>query len=99
DVDRLTHQAGVRLSSPVMFSTENASDTHETSNAKATGKKKVQKDVVTSYSSLGVHFSVSGTYSKLRQFINQFERSDQFVIIDSIALGTGDSEPGEQVTK
>ncbi len=41
---------------------------------------------------VGVAFSVQGSYEQVRQLINLLELSDQFVIIDAISLGGG-SDP------
>jgi Tfp pilus assembly PilM family ATPase len=41
-------------------------------------------------STVGITFTVQGTYDQVRRLINLFELSDQFVIIDGIGLsGTG----------
>ena len=37
---------------------------------------------------VGIAFTVQGTYEQVRRLINLLELSDQFVIIDSISLGT-----------
>ena len=41
---------------------------------------------------VGVSFGVQGTYEQARRLINLLELSDQFVIIDLIALGTAEGD-------
>lgn len=41
---------------------------------------------------VGVRFAVDGSYAQVRRLINLLELSDQFVIIDQIALVTRDGE-------
>ncbi len=43
-------------------------------------------------SSLSISFGVSGSYDQIRRLINLLELSDQFVIIDEVTLGSGNSE-------
>jgi hypothetical protein len=42
--------------------------------------------------SVGVAFTVQGTYEQMRQLINLLELSDQFVIIDALSLGGADAK-------
>lgn len=44
-------------------------------------------------SPMGISFNVSGTYSQVRNLINLFELSRQFLIIDSIALSNSSGDP------
>lgn len=44
---------------------------------------------------VGVGFTVQGTYQQIRSLINQFELSEQFIIVDSISLS---SENGDLLT-
>jgi len=42
---------------------------------------------------VGMSFTVQGTYEQVRQLINLLELSNQFVIIDSIGLGSAGNDP------
>lgn len=89
DVDRLTHEAGVSLASPVTFSTALATAPD------AKKPKNAPKREGASYSSLTVTFSVAGSFGRVLRFINEFERSDQFVVINSVSLAASEPAPAE----
>ena len=46
---------------------------------------------------VGIAFTVQGTYEQVRRLINLLELSDQFVIIDSISLGANGSAATDKV--
>jgi hypothetical protein len=49
--------------------------------------------------SVGIAFTVQGTYEQVRRLINLLELSDQFVIIDGISLGANNgSAPDKSLT-
>jgi hypothetical protein len=47
---------------------------------------------------VGIAFTVQGTYEQVRRLINLLELSDQFVIIDSISLGANGSATDKVLT-
>jgi len=101
-VNALTKETGVRLVSPVQFVTdipgvesENGGKAN-TSGRKVARKSAVEADAIHTYPSLGMQFSIAGEYPALRAFINKFEGSNQFAVIDSVALSSeGDHKTGK----
>lgn len=45
-------------------------------------------DAKTNTTTVGINFTVQGSYQQIRRFINLLELSDQFVIIDSLSLAS-----------
>lgn len=43
-----------------------------------------------------VQFSIQGTYEELRSFMNLLELTDQFVILESVGLGSASRDAGRQ---
>jgi Tfp pilus assembly protein PilO len=98
-IEQLTKKTGVRLSSDVDFETNLATGSEGATRgghkvAGSSGGESGNRSV-TSYPSLGVSYSISGTYPQLRQFISGFEQSPQFVVFDSISLSTSDESDPE----
>ena len=96
-VRNLTRETGVQLASPVKFTTSLGSEAVEEGPARegpareGSGRsRRVRKREadITAFSSLGLGFSIRGTYPQLRSFISGFERSPQFVVINSISLSS-----------
>ena len=46
---------------------------------------------------VGIAFTVQGTYEQVRRLINLLELSDQFVIIDGISLGTNGTTAADKI--
>src|SRR5438105_6463423 len=46
---------------------------------------------------VGIAFTVQGTYEQVRRLINLLELSDQFVIIDGIGLGTSGTTAADKI--
>jgi hypothetical protein len=95
-IDRATRETGVQLASSVAFKTDDLAD--DSTDKKKSRRRKDNKSgkEIQSYPSLGMHFSISGSYAQLRSFISRFEGSGQFVVINSIALGTEGPKGGEE---
>jgi hypothetical protein len=91
-VRNLTRETGVQLASPVSFRTTISSGGEE-DESKQRQRARKSKESVTSYSSLALDFSITGTYPQLRRFIDSFERSSQFIVIDSVGLSTEKDVP------
>jgi hypothetical protein len=51
------------------------------------------------YPNLGVETTVIGDYSNLRRFLSDLERSNQFLIVNSLAFQGGDERIARQVAK
>lgn len=85
-VDRLTRETGVRLTSPVSFTTSMPSEARE---RQSDGEGQIR-----SYPALQLSFSISGRYEQIRNFISRFEASRQFVVIDAVGIGVGSDEDG-----
>jgi Tfp pilus assembly protein PilO len=90
-VRNLTRETGVQLASAVSFTTK-ISDGGGEEDSRPQRRNQRSSDDVTSFSSLAVELSIQGAYPQLRNFINGFERSAQFVVIDSISLSTEEEE-------
>lgn len=94
-VDRISRETGVRLTSPVAFSTSlTAEDLGGEQQARAR-----QKEGIGSYPSLGMSFSISGGYPQVRNFISRFEASRQFVVIDAVGIGVEGSSDTETLPR
>ena len=52
----------------------------------------------TGITTVGIAFTVQGTYEQVRRLINLLELSDQFVIIDSISLASAGTETDKTLT-
>lgn len=52
----------------------------------------------TGITTVGIAFTVQGTYEQVRRLINLLELSDQFVIIDSISLAAAGAETDKTLT-
>jgi len=52
----------------------------------------------TGITTVGIAFTVQGTYEQVRRLINLLELSDQFVIVDSISLASAGTETDKALT-
>ena len=92
-INRTTTETGVQLASAVEFRTQGtaAQEATDTKKRKRKGSDSQAEHTIVSYPSLGVAFSIAGSYQQLRSFISRLEASGQFVVIDGIKLDTSDA--------
>ena len=86
-VDRISRETGVRLTSPVAFST--AMPTGPSSD-----RRREDEGAIRSFPALSLSFSISGRYDQVRNFISRFEASRQFVVIDQVSIGIESGQEG-----
>jgi hypothetical protein len=90
-VNSLTRETGVRLASPVVFTTaipgvEETTSSSKSSKSKVSRKSAEAAGTIRTYPSLEMQFSIAGEYGALRAFINRFEASRQFAVINTVSL-------------
>jgi hypothetical protein len=90
-VGRVSRETGVRLTSGVSFTTTLPSEAADSPRRQSAEKKET---TIRSYPSLGVSFSIAGTYSQVRNFISRFEANPQFVVINAVTVNTESSDTG-----
>jgi Tfp pilus assembly protein PilO len=98
EVNRLTTSNAITLRGGVDFATDlTPEEEGETAEGKKSSSRSTRKrsDEDRVYSSLTFSLSVSGRYDRLRKFISEFEKSPQFIVIDSINLVPGDEDASE----
>lgn len=89
-IDASVKETGVAFAGSVSFQTSEAVVEEQAA------KSRSATPTITSYPSLEVSMSISGTYPQLRSFISKFESSNQFVVINSVSLSASDQrEPTE----
>ena len=87
-VDRISRETGVRLTSPVTFTTAMPAGPSER-------RREDEKSKVRSFPALGLSLTINGQYEQVRNFISRFEASRQFVVIDKVSIGIESEAEGE----
>ena len=96
-VNDLTRQTNVVLDGPIGFDTRNplAEEASAGDGKKSKRKSRNSEDEISSYPSLSMTMTISGSYSQIRAFLAKFETSRQFAIIESVSISSQETEDSE----
>ncbi len=93
EINGLAKKNNTQLTSGIQMSLQSVEPEDE---GAATKKKNVKKKAdFDAFPHLSIHFEVAGSYSSLRAFIAELERSKQFIVLDSVNLTSIESTAGE----
>jgi hypothetical protein len=94
EINGLAKKNNTQLTSGIQMSLQSVEPEDE---AAATKKKNAKKKAdFDAFPHLSIHFEVAGSYSSLRAFIAELERSKQFIVLDSVNLTSVEATAGEE---
>jgi hypothetical protein len=91
EINTLARKNGVQLASGIEMRLQ---EVEQPGDEKSSRKSSKEKEALNVFPRMLVHFEVAGQYSNLRSFISQLEKSNQFLLLDSVNLTSAEAGEG-----